>query len=173
MVAMPARRLHVLVAGAGAAVPIRMIPYGNELPNRINLFRLFRLVSVAVLICFDSFGSDFFRPILVSTPKNRRIHSVRRFERITATEQPACDGGAERSPCAPAAPAAPSTNAWTWKISHEVSKMMVVDFWVNVPIRMLYTRLTLPYQCAISSPKLPSMRCNKIQGAAMKRNDAT
>ena len=101
---MPARRLHVLVAGAGAAVPIRMIPYGNELPNRINLFRLFRLVSVAVLICFDSFGSDFFRSILVSTPKNRRIHSVRRFERITATEQPACDGGAERSPCAPAAP---------------------------------------------------------------------
>ena len=42
---------------------------------------------------------DFFRSILVSTPKNRRIHSVRRFERITATEQPARDGGAERGRC--------------------------------------------------------------------------
>ena len=33
--------------------------------------------------------------------------------------------------------------------------------------------ITLPYQCAISSPELLPMRCNKISGAAMNRNDAT
>ena len=62
----PARRFHDLLVGYEAASE----PYS------------FFLTRSDLVI---------FRLSLVSTPKNRRIHSVRRFEQIAATEQPRTD----------------------------------------------------------------------------------